>query len=166
MENLKSIYIQFNDLLDSHEKGMNNLDRLASETIRKMITDKNSYTEMVTDDQMNMVEAIYTNMVNAMVKSENVTYIPYCSICGTILDALFFKGDFELLDLLRSSKPFNLLKPETKDEIMAILELFSMYDVNEATFFGNEFYQYYNKYNLPKRETIQSLSRKFKGIAA
>lgn len=166
MENLNSIYTLFNDKLDQHEKAINEVNKQAADTIRKMVLDKNNYTEPLYDTDMDRVAAIFTNMVYIMERSENIMYINHCAIVSNVMDALFFKGDFELLDILRSSEPFSLLSDDTKNEIKAILSLIEIYDASQSLFFGNTLYQFSKTNELPPRETICSLNRKYEGLAS
>ena len=164
MQNLKTIYAQFNEVLDAYDKAANEVNKASSECIKSIILNKDSYTPSLSDAEMTIVEQIYTNMVKAIEKGEKTLYVNHCAISGIVLDALFFKGDFELLDILRESEPFCLLSSTAKDEIKAILELFNIESVNQSNLICNDLFRFYTMYQLPNREPIQSLNRKYNGV--
>lgn len=164
MKNLKSIYTLFNDALDQYDKSINEVNKLAANSIRTIILDKSRYSEPITDQDIKKVDSIYTNMVQTMVQSENTLYVDHIAISSMVIDALFLKGDFELLDILRSSKPFCLLSDDAKAEIKAILNLFEIHNVSQSDFIGNKLYNYQVANNLPQREMTCSLTRKYKGL--
>jgi hypothetical protein len=155
----------FNDALDQQDKAMNEVNKLAASKIRDIILNPSSYSDMITVDDINTVDAIYTNMVATMEKSENTLYVNHIAITGMVVDALFLKGDFEMLDILRSSRPFCLMTDGAKDEIKAILNLFEIYDISQSDFLGNKLYRFYSSNGLQKRKMTCSLDRQYEGLA-
>ncbi|MBK6664942.1 MAG: hypothetical protein IPG48_02000 [Saprospiraceae bacterium] len=165
MRNLKSIYSMFNDAMDQYDKAIHEVSKYAAGELRNIILEPLCDSPMITDDDINTVDAIYTNMVATMEKSENTLYVDHIAISGMVLDALFFKEDFELLDTLRSSRPFCFLTDAAKAEIKAILTLFEIHNVCQSDFVGNKLYRFRDDNNLPAREMTCSLTRQYKGLS-
>ncbi len=168
MENLKKLYIRYNDLLDQLDKSYDDIGKEVDELVLNIIGNPDSYLKPISKELIEKAKQmfkLYVDFDNS-VDADRTIFINRQFAVWRGLDLLFLWDDNKPIDLLRSAEPFCCLSNKSKRELKGIIELSHKIDMAIEDLEGNELFEIAKTYNLPQRTSRSDLSRKLKGLAA